>query len=105
MQNHFIPLLAISLLVPALAQAAEITVTMAGANYQPARISAAVGDTIRFVNDDAELHNVFVPTAGFATDLGKQEAGTEAVLALGKAGKFEVECVLHSHMLIEVEVK
>lgn len=87
------------------ATAAEIKVTMAGAAYQPANISAAVGDTIRFLNDDTSNHNVFVPTAGHALDLGKQEPGQEAVLTLGKAGTFEVECVFHPGMLTIVEVK
>ncbi len=87
------------------ASAADITVTMAGGAYQPAKISAAVGDTIRFRNDDDADHNVFVPTVGHALDLGKQEPGQEAVLTLGKSGTFDVECVFHPGMLTIVEVK
>lgn len=86
------------------ASAAEITVTMSGASYQPAKISATVGDTIRFVNDDDVSHNVFVPTAGYALDIGAQEPGQETVLTIQKAGAFEVECVFHPHMLTTVEV-
>lgn len=92
-------------LLPVHAGAAEITVSMSGHEYQPAQISATVGDTIKFVNDDETNHNVFIPTAGFATDLGKQEPGQMATLNVGKAGKFEVECVFHSKMLTTVEVK
>lgn len=91
--------------LPVRAQAAEITVSMSGHEYQPAQVSAAVGDTIKFVNDDQTNHNVFIPTAGFAADLGKQEPGQAASLTVGKAGTFEVECVLHSNMLTTVEVK
>jgi len=93
------------LLSPGLVAAAEITVTMAGMKYAPAQISASVGDAIRFVNDGDADHNVFVPTAQFATDLGKQQPGQEAVMTIGKAGTFEVECVFHSHMHAVVEVK
>ena len=96
---------AILLFAAAPASAAEIRVTMSGAAYHPDRINAKIGDTIRFVNDDGVNHDVFVPTAGHALDLGKQEPGQEAVMPLGKAGIFEVECVFHPGMLTIVEVK
>ena len=83
----------------------EVKVTMAGMTYSPSTISVSVGDTIRFVNDGSADHNVFVPTAEFAMDLGKQEPGSETVITVGKAGTFEVECVFHGHMLTVVEVK
>ena len=94
-----------SLAAPLSANAAEIVVTMAGGEYKPDRIVAAVGDTIRFVNDSGMNHNVFIPTARFATDLGKQEPGSETVLDLARPGSFEVECTLHANMLTQVEVK
>jgi plastocyanin len=105
MRRHLFASLAVAFLTGNHASAAEITVRMAGSSYQPARISAAVGDTIRFVNDDSDKHNVFVPTAGFALDLGSQEPTQETVLTVRKEGLFEVECVFHSHMLTVVEVK
>ncbi len=95
---------AVLALSAAAANAEEIVVTMSGSSYAPGVISAAVGDTIRFVNDDATDHNVFVATAGFAMDLGKQEAGSEAMFVLRAPGRFEVECVFHAHMIIDVEV-
>lgn len=104
MQKSAITILVVSLLLPAHVAAEEFTVTMAGASYQPDRITASVGDTIRFVNDDVTDHNVFIPTAGHATDLGGQEPGSETVLPLGKAGTFDVECVIHPDMLTVVEV-
>jgi plastocyanin len=105
MRRHLFASLVVAVLTGNHASAAEITVTMAGSSYQPASISAAVGDTIRFVNDDSDKHNVFVPTAGFALDLGTQEPSQETVLTVQKAGLFEVECVFHSHMMTVVEVK
>jgi plastocyanin len=89
---------------PVAAQAAEITVQMKGAAYTPATIEAQVGDRLIFVNDDAVDHNVFVPTAGHGVDLGKQTPGSTAELPLGKAGAFEVECVIHPDMHLAVEV-
>ncbi|MCT7374699.1 cupredoxin domain-containing protein [Chelativorans sp. EGI FJ00035] len=105
MHKSPLSLAAVVFLVAPHALAAEHTVTMAGSTYEPARINAAVGDTIRFVNDDTATHDVFVPTAGYALDLGAQEPGEEIVLTLRKAGAFEVECVFHSHMLTVVEVE
>ncbi len=93
------------LLLAAPAAAAEHVVTMAGQQYEPATIEAVRGDTIRFVNDDAVDHNVYVPTAGFGLDLGKQEPGAEATMALGRAGSFDVECVFHPNMLTKVIVR
>jgi plastocyanin len=86
-------------------RAAEITVLMSNHEYQPTQVAASVGDTIRFVNNDGTDHNVFIPTAGFASDLGKQEPGQEKTLTVGKTGKFDVECVFHPGMLTTVEVK
>ncbi|MEP7206623.1 MAG: cupredoxin domain-containing protein [Casimicrobiaceae bacterium] len=86
------------------ATAAEHTATMKGMNYQPALINAKVGDTVKFVNDDAADHEVFVPTKGFATDLGMQKPGASTELPLTKPGAFEVECVVHPHMLLKINV-
>ena len=96
-------LLAATLATPCIAE--EFVVTMSGASYQPSEISAALGDSIKFVNDGTADHNVFSPTAGFAFDLGKQEPGTEKQFVLRTAGKFDVECVFHSNMQLSLEVQ
>jgi plastocyanin len=93
------------LLVATGVHAAELAVSMEGASYVPAALSARIGDTLRFANKDEIDHNVFVPTVGFAVDLGKQEPGKETVLTLGKPGRFEVECAIHEGMLTTVEVQ
>lgn len=90
--------------LPVAAQAAEITVDMQEADYSPAMVDAQVGDRILFVNDDVVDHEVFVPTAGHGVDLGKQAPGAKSVLPLGKPGRFEVECVIHPQMHLEVRV-
>ncbi len=95
-------LAASALAVPAAAE--EFLVTMAGSDYSPASISASTGDTIRFVNNDDTAHNVFVPTATHALDLGAQEPGSETELMLRSTGSFDVECVFHANMLLTVEV-
>lgn len=95
---------ALLLLLPGIAAAGEHVVAMREGAYRPDRLQAGAGDTLRFVNEDAVAHEVFVPTVGFAVDLGRQEPGEERVLPLGRAGRFEVECVFHQDMLMVVEV-
>jgi plastocyanin len=91
--------------IPALALAAEKhVVTMAASVYHPPTLTARVGDTLRFVNDDGTEHGVFVPTVGYATDLGTQKSKEARELILLKPGSFEVECTFHEHMLLKVEV-
>ena len=80
------------------------TVTMAGMAYAPAMITARVGDSIRFVNDDTADHVVFVPMVEHAIDLGGQKPGEARDMRLMKAGKFEIECANHDHMLLTIEV-
>ncbi len=87
-----------------MAAADEHEVRMAGADYSPSRLVARLGDSIRFINDDDLDHAVFVPTLDFAVDLGTQKPGETRRLPLGAPGRFEVECVFHSHMLLTVTV-
>jgi len=105
MRTCCLALLTFTLFTAVPATAAEIVVTMTDASYTPAKINASVGDTLRFVNRDGTNHAVFIPTAAFSADLGKQEPGSEKVMTVGKAGTFEVECVIHANMLTVVEVK
>ena len=91
--------------VSAAASAADHRVTMAGMVYQPSAITAKVGDSILFINDDTTVHAVFVPTKGHAVSLGAQKPGAEVPLPLRQAGGFDVECVNHAAMLLKVTVQ
>jgi plastocyanin len=86
------------------AQAADIEVKMAGAQYAPEQVKAKVGDTLVFKNDDMMDHAVFVPTNGFGVHLGGQKPGQTKSLALKQEGAFEVECVVHPNMVTKVTV-
>lgn len=80
-------------------------VRMLGSTYSPARIDARVGDTLRFVNDDEDTHAVFVPTRGFAADLGNQPPNQVRDYVLSAPGRIEVECVPHPRMKLVVMVR
>src|SRR5258708_36061673 len=86
------------------AMAAEPVITMRNMTYEPAVLTAKVGDTIRFNNGDGISHEGSVPTKGFGVDLGAQKPGEETRLPLHRPGKFEGECVFHDHMLLTVTV-
>lgn len=102
--KYFITLALCASAVAGTVRAEEFVVSMAGTDYSPSSIVASLGDSIRFLNDDDTDHNVFVPTASYALDLGKQEPGSEATLVLRTLGIFDVECVFHGHMQLKVEV-
>lgn len=100
-------LMMLTMTASALASAAgaeEITIGMAGAAYAPAMVEAKIGDIIVFDNDDDVAHDVFIPTLGYAADLGRQDPLATTTLNLGRAGMFEVECVLHAGMHARVVV-
>jgi len=80
-------------------------VRMMGSTYSPARIDARVGDSLRFVNDDDDAHTVFVPTRGFAANLGNQPPNATRDLALAAPGRIEIECMPHPQMKLVVVVR
>ena len=98
----WLALMAISVAWPA--AAAEIKISTKGASYSPKTVTAKVGDVLRFENDDAVTHAVFIPTRGFGANLGDMAPGKGVTLALPRAGTFDVECVFHSSMLLKVTV-
>ena len=103
MRSSLVLAAVIAIASPAVAAETHV-VTMAGSVYHPASLTARVGDTIRFVNDDGADHDVLVPTLGHAVDLGSQKPDEERQMTVLKPGTFGVECVLHEHMILTVEV-
>src|SRR5437879_13109594 len=87
------------------ASAAEITVTMQGMQFHPAKISAKRGDVLVLTNDDTVDHDAFVTTFGHGVNPGNIKPGEIKRIALMKRGKFEIQCVYHDTMTIAVAVK
>jgi plastocyanin len=72
---------------------------MAGSNYTPAAVSARVGDTIRFDNDDFENHWVYVPSVGnYQVSRAGIKPGETFDIVARTPGKFTVLCGLHTSM-------
>lgn len=86
--------LAISAL-PAAAQAAEYTVTMANMSYGRVPASLQVGDTITWVNKDSVPHTVTARDKSF--DL-RVAPGQSKTMTADKPGSFAFYCIYHAMM-------
>lgn len=67
-------------------------------------LTARVGDTIKFRNDDSYFHNVYSVSETQAFDLGSYPLGFHRSVALTTPGAVDVECALHSTMRILINV-
>jgi plastocyanin len=86
------------------AQAADHQISIKNSMYSPTSVKAKIGDTLTFVNNDGEAHEVYTPTPGFGLNLGDVKGGDKIVMTLRKAGRFDVECGLHPKMAVKVSV-
>jgi len=68
-------------------------------------VQVARGDTVRFVNDDAFIHQVFVESPGFKYESDEQEPGRAVDVRFTQAGTFTVRCHIHPKMTMQVEAR
>jgi plastocyanin len=68
-------------------------------------ITIKAGDEVVFRNDDRLVHNVYSRTPGFEFDLGSMRRGTSAKHTFGKAGDVEIECAIHPHMKMKIQIR
>lgn len=85
------------------ARPAEARVSISQFKFQPAEISVAAGDTVTWVNADAEEHTVT------ATDRSYTSSGLEPAETFSHRfsapGTYQYFCALHPHMTATVVVK
>ncbi|HXS38606.1 MAG TPA: cupredoxin domain-containing protein [Stellaceae bacterium] len=94
--------LAIAAAFAAPARAAVIEVTMDRVAYQPATITAHVGDTIEWTNKDFVVHTATARDKSF--DLPIKVGGT-VKLVLKTAGTIDYYCRFHPTMKGEIKVE
>lgn len=88
------------------APAATVVISQQGRAFNPASIEIAVGDTLRIVNDDADLlHHSYLRNEAFTFDSGDQEPGTSYDVVFPVAGEFDVLCGIHPKMKLRVTVR
>ena len=76
-----------------------------GKTFIPHAITVAVGDTLTFKNSDPFAHNAYTDDEANEFDIGMQASGSDAVVKVKAAGKFNIECAIHPNMLLEVTAK
>jgi plastocyanin len=83
--------------LPAEAPTSRIEVRMAASQFEPAQLTVAEGQTVRWSNADAVAHTV-TATSGAAFDSGTIEAGGEFSWTATRAGRVSYACVFHPGM-------
>lgn len=84
--------------------AEEITITQRNKAFDIEEVTAKVGDTIAFLNDDPFYHNIFSISDTLVFDLGSYPRGQARKVTLKQAGDIEVECALHPTMQMIIHV-
>jgi plastocyanin len=86
--------------------AAEVvTVGQKDRRFQRETVSIAVGDSVRFTNEDPFFHQLYVRSGNFNFSSEEQAQGTVLTVPFTVAGSFEVRCEIHPKMRLVVEVQ
>jgi plastocyanin len=105
MNTHIAATLALLAACAANATAAEEhVVSQKNKSFSQKTVKVKIGDSIKFVNDDAFAHNVFSLSDTKSFDLGTYSKGGTKSVTFDKAGTVEVECAIHPDMKMTVEV-
>ena len=84
---------------PAFAE--TITVGMGNVAYTPAKISARIGDTIVWINNDIFAHTATARDKSWDVNILPKKTGSYVVK---KAGTIEYYCRYHPNMVGQIEV-
>jgi len=90
---------------PGLADPVEHVISQKKRKFEPKVVTAKVGDTVLFVNDDRFAHNIFSETPGFEFNIRKQLPGDSDIITLDKAGEFVLRCAIHPRMKLKIIVQ
>lgn len=87
------------------AYAGGFTVGQKNKQFTNKKLVIKTGDTVRFTNEDPFFHNVFSLSPAKTFDLGSYPKGEYREVTFDTAGKVDVECAIHPHMRMTIEVK
>ena len=82
---------------PAAAAGGTVAVQMKNTAFKPAQVTAKVGQTVKWTNDDAFAHNVKADTGEDFKSPDFSQGGTYSY-KLDKAGTIAYQCTLHPGM-------
>jgi plastocyanin len=84
----------------------EYTISQKGREFHPGEITIKRGETVKIVNDDADLlHHAYIDSPTFSFDSGDQKPGSVTPIVFSVAGNFNVLCAIHPKMLLVVHVQ
>ncbi len=84
---------------------ASFDVSQKGRAFNMKELTVARGDTVRFVNDDEFIHQIFIDSRAFKFDSAESDPGQVIPVEFNAAGIYEVKCHIHPKMLLLVTVK
>lgn len=87
------------------AYAGTTTVGQKNKQFTKKKLVIKSGDKVRFTNEDPFFHNVFSLSPLKTFDLGSYPKGQFREVTFDEPGKVEVECAIHPHMRMTIEVK
>jgi plastocyanin len=93
------------LILPATVSAAEFEVFQKNKRFSVSELKIKVGDTVSFPNGDPFFHNVFSLSPTRMFDLGSYPEGQTRKVTFDKPGLVEIECAIHPHMKLKIEVE
>ena len=94
----------IAVLGPAVVRADDHVVAQKDKAFSATKITAKVGDTITFKNEDAFVHNIFSLSEIQSFDLGTFGHGETRQVRIASKGTIEIECAVHPEMKLVVDV-
>lgn len=68
-------------------------------------LKVKVGDTVKFLNEDAFFHNVFSLSDAKFFDLGSYPTGEYKEVVFDQAGTIDIECAIHPDMVMKIVVE
>ena len=77
----------------------ELTIYQRNLQFEPMHSVVMVGSTVRFINDDKEVHNIFSKSQNNQFNLGAMAAGTAREIRLETPGPVVLRCNLHKDMI------
>jgi len=89
----------------ATANTAPYHVSQRGRDFQPNMIVVKRGETVRIVNDDADLlHHAYIKSDKFNFDSADMAPGSKVDIKFTVPGEFNVLCGIHPKMKLTVQV-
>jgi plastocyanin len=85
--------------------AADLQIFQKGKEFSEKSVTIRAGQSIEFVNDDGNVHNVHSATEGHVFDLGAQEPGASNTHVFAAPGEVAVRCAIHPRMRLAVTVE